>query len=189
MRETFLDVAANMQAMADHPEYLGNVTAAIELLHDAFARQHKLLVFGNGGSAADAEHLATEFVCRFAYDRPAVAAIALATNTALLTATSNDLTFDEVFARQIDALGRPGDVAWGLSTSGKSPNVLRGLERARARGMRTIGLCGADATAMREWCDVLLAVPLAVTARIQEVHLVTGHIICGAVESRLFPRT
>lgn len=188
MRETFIEVAANMQALADHPDYLEQVAAAIEVLHAALAGRRKLLVFGNGGSAADAEHLAAEFVCRFAYDRPALPAIALATNTALLTATSNDLTFEEVFARQIDAFGQPGDVAWGLSTSGTSPNVVRALQRARAGGLRTIGLCGAASAAMRESCEVLLAVPLTVTARIQEVHLVTGHIICGAVESRLFPR-
>jgi D-sedoheptulose 7-phosphate isomerase len=188
MKQIFQQVAATMQALADDPEYLHGIEAAIALLVDAMRAQHKLLVFGNGGSAADAEHIAAEFVCRFAYDRPALAAIALPTNPALLTATANDLTFEQVFARQIDALGGAGDVAWGISTSGKSPNVVRALTRARQKGLKTIALCGAARMEMAADCDVVLAVPLAVTARIQEVHLVTAHIICSAVESRLFPR-
>ena len=177
-----------MQAIAGAPAFLESVEHSIELLVTAMQAGGKLLVFGNGGSAADAEHIAAEFVCRFAYDRPALPAIALATNNALLTATSNDLTFDDVFARQIDALGHPGDVAWGISTSGKSANVVRALEHARERQLKTIGLCGAARTEMAGYCDVLLDVPLTVTARIQEVHLVTAHIICSAVEARLFPR-
>ena len=188
MKDTFREVAANMQAIADRPEYLRNVEAAVDVLERAMRAKNKLLVFGNGGSAADAEHIAAEFVCRYAYDRPPLPAIALATNNALLTATSNDLTFDDVFARQVDAMGQPGDVAWGISTSGKSRNVLRALARARAQGLSTIGLCGATPGEMTDICDVLLSVPLTVTARIQEVHLVTAHIICGVLESRLFPR-
>jgi D-sedoheptulose 7-phosphate isomerase len=185
-RQLFVDVAANMRAIAENSEYLQNIDAAIALLIDAMNSGHKLLVFGNGGSAADAEHIAAEFVCRFVIDRPALPAIALPSNSALLTATSNDLTFDEVFARQIDAFARPGDVAWGISTSGKSMNVVRALKRARDRGAKTIGLCGAARTEMADYCDVLLSVPLIVTARIQEVHLVTCHIICGEVERALF---
>jgi D-sedoheptulose 7-phosphate isomerase len=187
MKNTFEEVARNMEAMAQAPEYLHGIDAAIALLVAAMERQKKLLVFGNGGSAADAEHIAAEFVCRFALNRPALPAIALPSNNALLTATSNDLTFDEVFARQVDAFGQPGDVAWGISTSGKSLNVVRALKRARERGLKTIGLCGATRTEMADYCDVLLAVPLTVTARIQEVHLVTCHMICGAVERTLFP--
>jgi D-sedoheptulose 7-phosphate isomerase len=188
IKQTFEAAAAHMQRMAEHPAYATQVDAAITVLVDAMRAGRKLLVFGNGGSAADAEHIAAEFVCRFAYDRPALPAVALPTNNALLTATSNDLSFEQVFARQIDALGQPGDVAWGISTSGRSPNVLRALSAARRRELRTIGLCGAHADDMAAACDVLLAVPLSVTARIQEVHLVTAHIICSAVESRLFPR-
>jgi D-sedoheptulose 7-phosphate isomerase len=188
MKEIFREVAANMQAIAETPDYLAAVNAAIDLVSSALTVQKKLLVFGNGGSAADAEHIAAEFVCRFAYDRPALPALALSTNYALLTATSNDLTFAEVFARQIDAYGVPGDVAWGISTSGRSANVIRAVARARERGLRTIGLCGADTGELASLCDVVLSVPLAVTARIQEVHLVTAHIICSSVEARLFPR-
>jgi D-sedoheptulose 7-phosphate isomerase len=185
-RLLFGEVAANMQAVANHPHYLATVEAAIAMLVDAMRAGRKLLVFGNGGSATDAEHIAAEFVCRFAMDRAALPAIALTTNNALLTATSNDLSFDEVFVRQVEAFGQAGDVAWGISTSGRSPNVVKALARARERGLRTIGLCGSAETPMAASCDVLMAVPLTVTARIQEVHLVTAHIICGAVESRLF---
>jgi D-sedoheptulose 7-phosphate isomerase len=187
-KDTFEQVAINMRAMADRPEYVAGVDAVIHLLVETMRAQRKLLVFGNGGSASDAEHIAAEFVCRFAYTRPALPAIALPTNSALLTATSNDLTFEQVFARQIEALGQAGDVAWGISTSGASANVLRALAQARARGLKTIGLCGAAAEAMAPLCDVLLAVPFTVTARIQEVHLVTAHIICSSVEAQLFPR-
>jgi D-sedoheptulose 7-phosphate isomerase len=188
MKQVFEEVAANMRAIAADAEYLRNVGRAIDMLDQAMRAQNKLLVFGNGGSAADAEHIAAEFVCRFAYDRGALPAIALPANSALLTATSNDFTFEEVFSRQIDALGQPGDVAWGISTSGASPNVVRALARARDKGLRTIGLCGARPTEMARSCDVLLPVPLTLTARIQEVHLVTCHVICAEVESRLFPR-
>jgi D-sedoheptulose 7-phosphate isomerase len=188
MKTIFNEVAANMQAIAASPEYLANVEAAITMLVDAMRAQKKLLVFGNGGSASDAEHIAAEFVCRFAYDRDALPALALVTNNALLTATSNDLSFEEVFARQVDAFGQAGDVAWGITTSGTSANVVRAVARARARGLKTIGLCGANVTQLADVCDVILSVPLTVTARIQEVHLVTAHIICSTVEARLFPR-
>ena len=177
-----------MKAVAAHSTYTQNVGRAIDVLVDAMRAKKKLLVFGNGGSAADAEHIAAEFACRFAYDRPALPALSLVTNSALLTATSNDLSFEDVFARQIEAHGTEGDVAWGISTSGKSANVVRALKRAREQKLVTIGLCGAARTEMADYCDVLLDVPLTITARIQEVHLVTAHIICGEVEARLFPR-
>ena len=180
----FRQVAANMQAVADAP-YLGAVARAIEVMHDAFASGRKLLIFGNGGSSSDAQHLSAELVGRFVAERRPLPAIALTTNQAILTAWSNDYSFDDVFARQVEALGVAGDVALGISTSGKSPNVLAALRRARARGLVTIGLTGADSRAMGELCDVTLAVPLKETARIQEVHLVTYHAICAALEARL----
>ena len=185
-QRVFVEVAENMRAIAEHQLFLENIARAIEVLVEAMRAQKKLLVFGNGGSASDAEHIAAEFVCRFALNRPALPAIALVANNALLTATSNDLSFEEVFARQVDAFGQPGDVAWGISTSGRSPNVVRAMKRARERGLKTIGLCGASRTEMADYCDVLLDVPLTVTARIQEVHLVTAHIVCSEVERRLF---
>lgn len=187
-KQIFLEAAANMTTMAEHPSFVQNLERATLTLVEAMTAGKKLLVFGNGGSASDAEHIAAEFVCRFALDRPALPAIALAGNNALLTATSNDLSFEEIFARQIDAFGQPGDVAWGISTSGRSANVIRALARAKARGLVTIGLCGAARTEMADLCDVLLDVPLNVTARIQEVHLVAAHIICSNVESRLFAK-
>ena len=141
-----------------------------------------------GGSSADAQHLTAELVGRFAFDRKPLPAIALTTNQAILTAWSNDQSFTDVFARQIDALGAPGDVAWGISTSGTSANVVNGLRRARERGLRTIGMTGESGGDLAKLCDVLLAVPLDTTARIQEIHLVTYHSICAALERRLFGR-
>lgn len=145
----------------------------------------KLLLFGNGGSAADAQHVAAELVVRYHADRPAIAAIALTTDSSALTAGANDLGYERVFARQIEALGRPGDVAVGISTSGRSPNVLAALAAARERGLRTTGLTGADGPQMQALCDALLRVPSRVTARIQEMHIFLGHILCKALEQRL----
>jgi D-sedoheptulose 7-phosphate isomerase len=182
--EIFQTVAGNMTAVAGsaYPQTIGK---AVDLILEAFHNGRKLLVFGNGGSSADAQHFTAEFVGRFAVQRRALPAIALTTNQAILTAWSNDNAFDDVFARQIEALGMPGDVAFGISTSAKSANVVNALECARGRGLKTIGLTGAGGGAMAPLCDVLLAVPLMETARIQEVHQVTYHAICGAVESRL----
>jgi D-sedoheptulose 7-phosphate isomerase len=180
----FREVAANMTVVADG-DYPQAVSAAVELICDAFTSQRKLLVFGNGGSSADAQHFTAELVGRFVAARRALPAIALTTNQAILTAWSNDYSFDDVFARQIDAIGSPGDIAFGISTSGTSLNVVNALERARARGLRTIGLSAGRGGRMASHCDVLLAVPLTSTARIQEVHLVTYHAICAAVDERI----
>ena len=180
----FRQVAANMTAVAES-DYPRAVSAAVELIYGAFTSQRKLLVFGNGGSSADAQHFTAELVGRFAAARRALPAIALTTNQAILTALSNDFSFDNVFARQIEAIGSPGDVAFGISTSGASPNVVNGLKRARARGLRTVGLSAGTGGQMASFSDVLLAVPLTVTARIQEVHLVTYHAICATIEERI----
>jgi D-sedoheptulose 7-phosphate isomerase len=170
---------------ASEGSYPASVAAAIELLAEALMAGRKLLVFGNGGSAADAEHICAELVGRFVTARAPLAAIALTTNTPLLTAWSNDVGFDDLFARQIEALGHSGDVAWGISTSGSSANVVAGLARARATGLRTIGLTGAGAGRMREHCDVLMEAPAMETPRIQEIHLVTYHAICAELERRV----
>jgi D-sedoheptulose 7-phosphate isomerase len=145
----------------------------------------KLLFFGNGGSASDAQHLAAECVIRYHQDRPAIAAIALTTDTSALTAGSNDLGFEQIFARQVEALGRPGDVAIGISTSGRSPNVLNGLREARSRQLRTIALTGGSGGEMRAVCDISIIVPSSITARIQEMHIFVGHLLCKALEQRL----
>jgi D-sedoheptulose 7-phosphate isomerase len=145
----------------------------------------KLLLFGNGGSAADAQHMAAELVIRYQANRPAIAAIALTTDTSALTAGANDLGFEAVFSRQIEALGRLGDVVVAISTSGRSPNVLAGLREARARGLRTTGLTGADGGELCALCDAVITVPSPVTARIQELHILLGHMLCKALEQRL----
>jgi D-sedoheptulose 7-phosphate isomerase len=162
------------------------VDEAIDVIEAACRTGAGLLAFGNGGSCADAEHICAELVGRFLIDRKPLRAMALTTNQAFLTAWSNDRAFDDVFARQIEGLGRPGDVAWGISTSGNSPNVVNGLRRARELGLKTIGLTGQGGGRMAEHCDVLMAVPLVDTPRVQEVHLVTYHVICAALEQRLF---
>jgi len=186
-RALFRAVAANMKRVADGA-YAGGIARAVDMLDDAFRTGHKLLVFGNGGSSADAQHLSAELVGRFAATRRALPAIALTTNQAVLTAWSNDHSFEDVFARQIEALGVAGDVAWAISTSGTSANVVNALRRARELGLRTIGLTGEGGGAIAALSDVLLAVPLTDTARIQEVHLVTYHAICAALEDRLVRR-
>jgi D-sedoheptulose 7-phosphate isomerase len=145
----------------------------------------KLLLFGNGGSAADCQHLATELTVRYVKDRAPIAAVALTTDTSALTAIGNDLGFDELFARQIEALGRKGDVAIGISTSGKSENVLRALKKAKEIGLVAAGLGGRDGGRMKGLADPLLVVPSETTARIQEMHITLGQMLCGALEREL----
>jgi D-sedoheptulose 7-phosphate isomerase len=145
----------------------------------------KLLLFGNGGSAADAQHLATELTIRYKSDRPAIAAIALTTDTSALTAAANDLGFEHVFARQIEALGRRGDIAIGISTSGKSANITAGLRQAKAQGLVTAALSGKGGGDLNGLADHLLVVPSDTTARIQEMHIALGQMLCGAVEIEL----
>jgi D-sedoheptulose 7-phosphate isomerase len=151
-----------------------------------FRNGGKLLIAGNGGSAADAQHVAAEFVSRFKMERNPLAAIALTTDTSVLTAVGNDYGFEQVFARQIAALGRPGDCFLALSTSGRSPNVLAALKAARDRGITTIGLTGEKGEAMRPNCDLLLSAPSPETDLIQQIHMVVAHAVCGMVEHELF---
>lgn len=171
---------AEVRAMDPSP-----IVAAADAIGAASAAGGKLLVFGNGGSAADAQHMAAELVGRFARERQALAALALTTDTSVLTSLANDYTFDRVFVRQIEALGRPGDVACGISTGGRSPNVLKGLETARARGLRTIALTGGDGGPIGAAADIHINVPDGVTARVQEVHRTIIHAICELVEMAL----
>jgi D-sedoheptulose 7-phosphate isomerase len=145
----------------------------------------KLLFFGNGGSAADAQHLATELTVRYKRNRAAIAALALTTDTSALTAAGNDLGFEQVFARQIEALGRKGDVAIAISTSGKSPNVLAALRQARTQGLVTAALSGKGGGDLAGLADHLLVVPSETTARIQEMHILLGQMLCGALEIEL----
>jgi D-sedoheptulose 7-phosphate isomerase len=145
----------------------------------------KLMFFGNGGSAADAQHLATELTVRYKADRAAIAAIALTTDSSALTAAGNDLGFERIFARQIEALGRAGDVAIAISTSGKSPNIVAALKQAKAMGLVTVAFGGKGGGDMAGHADHLLMVPSATTARIQEMHITVGQILCGALEIEL----
>src|SRR5690606_11071237 len=145
----------------------------------------KILLLGNGGSSADAQHLATELTVRYKADRAPIAALALTTDSSALTAIGNDLGFEQLFARQVQALGRPGDVALGISTSGRSPNVVLGHEAARDRGLVAAALSGHDGGRLRGLADPLLVVPSATTARIQEMHITLGQMLCGALEIEL----
>ena len=163
------------------------IQAAIAI-QKCFQHGGKVLLFGNGGSAADAQHIAAEFMGRFARDRVPLPALSLTTNTSALTAIVNDYGFEQVFARQIRALGRPGDVALAISTSGRSPNVLAGVAAACGRSLTTIGLTGGDGRSLAGIVDISIVVPSTSTARIQECHITLGHIICEVVESLLFAK-
>jgi D-sedoheptulose 7-phosphate isomerase len=157
----------------------------LDILDRAVRGGGKLLLFGNGGSAADAQHIAAELIVRYQAERASISAIALTTDTSTLTACGNDLGFDALFERQIEGLGRKGDVAVAISTSGNSANVLRGLARARSMGLTTVGLTGGTGGKMRSACDAVIVVPSTVTARIQELHGLIGHMLCKALEQRL----
>jgi D-sedoheptulose 7-phosphate isomerase len=161
------------------------IVRAAAAIRGAFAGGGKLLIFGNGGSAADAQHLATELVGRFMRERVALPAIALTTDTSILTAVANDYGFDRVFARQVEALGRPGDVAFGISTSGRSPSVLKALDAAGARGLTTVALTGQDGGPIGAAAQIHINVPAASTPRVQEVHGTLIHAICELVERAL----
>jgi D-sedoheptulose 7-phosphate isomerase len=165
LRQSFCDVMAILEACS--------------------RRGGKLLLFGNGGSASDAQHIVAELVVRYKNDRRPIAAVALTSDTSTLTACANDLGYDAVFERQIEAIGRKGDVAFGISTSGRSANVLNALRRARAMEMQTVGLSGGTGGAMCDACDALIVIPTSVTARIQEMHITIGHMLCKALEERL----
>ena len=170
----------------------------VELLHlvdkvasecvEAYSRGNQVLLAGNGGSAADAQHIAAEFVSRYAFDRPGLPAIAFTTDTSILTAIGNDYGYEQVFRRQLQSNGRQGDIFIGISTSGNSPNVLAALQCARELGITAVGLTGRGETKMREHCDYCIRVPSESTPRIQESHILIGHIICGIVESALFEK-
>jgi D-sedoheptulose 7-phosphate isomerase len=160
-------------------------SAVLELVELSVRAGGKVLLFGNGGSAAAAQHIAAELVIRYQAHRAAIAAIALTTDSAAMTACANDFGFETIFSRQLEALARPGDLAIGISTSGSSPNVVAGLVEARRKGARTVGLTGRDGAKLSALCDALIVVPSRVTGRIQEMHLLIGHLLCQALEKRL----
>jgi D-sedoheptulose 7-phosphate isomerase len=175
-----------MAAMLVDEQLLTTLAQAAEVCITCLQGGGKILLAGNGGSAADAQHIAGEFVSRFAFDRPGLPAIALTTDTSILTAIGNDYGYEKLFARQVQAHGQEGDVFIGYSTSGRSPNILLALQEAQARGLSCIGLTGNRGGPMQGNCDYLLEVPSPDTPKIQEGHLVLGHILCGLVERALF---
>ena len=189
MREKILQAAQESSQLKEQ-FFQDNVDAVEEIVHfitETLRRGNKILIFGNGGSAADAQHIAAEFVNRFLFDRAPLPALALTTDTSILTSISNDIGFAQVFARQIAALGSTGDIAWGITTSGTSPNMIEGFRTAAEMGMKTIALTGKDGGEVVKMTDYALNVNSPHTPRIQEVHITVGHIICELVERELFP--
>ncbi len=175
-----------LQATLADLDIADTVVTIAELTANAMQSGRKLLVAGNGGSAADAQHLVAEFVVRLVDNRPALRAIALTTDSSILTACGNDFGFDQIFSRQIEALGQPGDVFLGISTSGNSPNILRALEQAREMDITTIGFTGNGGGQMRDLCDYNIIIPSSTTMNIQECHLALEHIFCMLVECHYF---
>ena len=189
--ETFLSESASaLDAFRTHDEFAQIMQGMAETITASIRDGGKLLICGNGGSAGDAQHIAGEFVCRLMYDRAPLPAIALTVDSSVLTAVGNDYGYEYVFERQVRALGNPGDVLLGISTSGTSGNVVRALEVAKERGVITLGFSGNRAdTPMHLLCDQLLAAPSHKTAIIQQIHITAAHIICALVERAMFPPT
>ena len=177
-----------LQAAIDDPTFAAAIGDIVEVTAGAISNGRKLLLAGNGGSAADAQHLAGEIVSRMNYDRAPAAALALTTDTSILTAIANDYGYERLFERQILGLGCPGDVFIAISTSGRSPNILRAIDAARERRIVTVGFTGRTGGEMPSRCDLCLRAPSDSTPLIQQIHITAGHIICGLVEERLFPR-
>jgi D-sedoheptulose 7-phosphate isomerase len=169
-------------------ENLGKLAQAVEVLTAALKAGNKILLFGNGGSAADAQHIAAEFVNRFMIERPPLPAIALTTDTSIITSIGNDYDFSEIFSKQVRAIGIAGDVAWGISTSGNSPNVLKALETAKKMELFTLGFTGKDGGSIARTVDLSLNVSSSVTARIQEAHITAGHALCELIDIKLFQK-
>ena len=170
------------------PVHAATMTGMADAIIAALRGGKKLLIAGNGGSAGDAQHIAGEFISRLMYDRGPMAAIALTTDTSVITATGNDYGYEHVFERQVLGLGQPGDVFLGISTSGRSPNVLRAYDAARQNGLVCLGFAGSHGKSMREACTLLLEAPSDKTAVIQQIHIVAAHIVCALVERAMFPR-
>lgn len=184
--EEQINASIELKKLLLKDDLLEAVKKAADLVIGAYKEGGKVLFCGNGGSAADAQHLAAELVGRFKKERRALPAMALHVNTSALTAIANDYSYNDVFVRQVEAFGRPKDVLIGISTSGKSENILRALALAKEKSLKTIGFTGKNVANMRPLCDVLLSVPSEDTPRIQEVHMLWGHIICGLTEGELF---
>jgi D-sedoheptulose 7-phosphate isomerase len=175
------------QATFEDPVLTDGIEKAARIITEAYKAGNKTMLAGNGGSAADSQHIAGEFVSRFNFDRPGIPSIALTTDTSIITAIGNDYGYEKLFERQIQAMGNKGDVFIGISTSGNSPNILKGLEECKKKGIIAIGLTGMSGGKMADLCDICLKVPSNETPRIQEVHILIGHILCSIVEEEMFP--
>jgi D-sedoheptulose 7-phosphate isomerase len=184
--ESLQESLALKRALLEHEDYQVQVSAVGQNMAQALHSGHKIIFFGNGGSAADAQHLAAELTGRYMMDRAGLAGLSLTANTSSITAISNDYSYDMVFARQIEALGCPGDVAIGISTSGKSANVVRAMEVARSKRLTTVALTGKTGGQLISLVEFCIRIPSACTPRIQEAHILTGHILCEIVEHELF---
>lgn len=182
IQNAFTDHCAAVNCLKDSTELLQRMA---DLLAKCLRNGKKILIFGNGGSAADAQHIAGELLGRFRRERPAFAALALSTDTSTITAIANDYSFDQIFARQLQGLIRPGDLAWGLTTSGNSTNVLLAIQAAKELGAKTIAFSGGDGGKVSQLADLCLAIPAKLTARIQEAHQLAYHILCDLVEADL----
>ncbi len=180
------EICATFDLIKTDKLLLSVIETVCEKCISSYRTNGKILIAGNGGSAADAQHFAAELVSRFHFDRPALSAIALTTDSSILTAIGNDYGFEDVFARQIQALGRPGDVFIAISTSGNSPNILKAISTAKAIGLVVIGLTGKSAGKMKDMCDICLCAPSDSTPRIQECHLFFEHTLCACIEESLF---
>ncbi len=176
------------QKLLESTEVLSGIEKAAQAIITAFRDKKKLMLAGNGGSAADAQHIAAEFINRFGFDRPALPSVALSTDTSVLTSIGNDSGFEKIFARQVEALGNEGDIFIGISTSGTSENIIRAFNICRKEKIVTIGLTGIFGGPMKDLCDICIKVPSGETPRIQEAHNLIGHIICSLVEEELFGR-
>lgn len=173
------------QALLNDVSAMSKLIEASQTCLDAYKRGNKIILAGNGGSAADSQHIAAEFVSRFEFNRPGLPALALTTDTSILTAIGNDYGFEKLFARQVQANGQPGDVFIGISTSGNSANILLAMTEAKQKGLTTIGLAGSGGD-IPQYCDICIQVPSTHTARIQESHILIGHMICSYVEKEYF---
>ena len=189
MKKIILNTLAECSRLVDGArDETEHLLEAADMIAQAFSEGGRLLICGNGGSAADAQHFAAEFVNRFLIERPPLPALALTTDSSILTSIGNDYTFNEIFVKQVKALGKPGDVLWAMSTSGNSPNVIAALAAARTMGIKTIAMTGAGGGEAKNHADLLIAVPTGMTPRIQELHAILGHLICELVDYILFQR-
>jgi D-sedoheptulose 7-phosphate isomerase len=186
IKDEFTSSIETKKKLLQDEKILQAVSKVTEQIISAYKKGNKTLLAGNGGSAADAQHIAAEFVSRFYFDRPGLPSIALSTDPSIVTAIGNDYGYEELFARQVEAQGKPGDVFIAISTSGKSPNVLKAIQKAKAMGLKTVALTSEKGIEMSQMCDYAIMAPSIITPKIQECHITIGHAICAGVEKALF---